>query len=106
MNDTTSDPIFTNILNENKHSKRKNLITLIENKLGGKIICYFENPEHPFAPINNRDVIQFEDLLRSTKDSKKGFLILNSSGGNGNTAEKILSMCRERFTESFTIIVA
>ena len=105
MNSIATDPIFTNILNENKHDKRKHLIKSIEEKVGGKIICYFENLEHPFASISNHDVIQFEDLLRSTNDSKKGFLILNSLGGSGNAAEKILSMCRERFTESFTIIV-
>ena len=103
--DITKDPIFTNILNENDHNTRKALIKLIEDSVGGKIICYLENSEHPFAHISNHDVIQFEDLLRSVGDSKNGFLILNSSGGSSNAAEKLLSMCRERFTESFTIIV-
>ncbi len=105
MKDIITDPIFTSILNENDHITRKKLIKLIEDELNGKVICYFANPEHPYAAINNDDVIPFEDLLRSTGDSKKGILILNSSGGSGNAAEKLLSMCRERFTESFTVIV-
>ena len=105
MTNPITDPIFTRILNENDHPTRKNLIKLIEDKLDGKVICYFANPEHPYATISNDDVILFEDLLRSTGDSKKGILILNSSGGNGNAAEKLLSMCRERFTENFTVVV-
>ncbi len=105
MTDIITDPIFTSILNENDHTTRKRLIKLIEGKLDGKVICYFANPEHPYASIVNDDVIPFEDLLRSTGDSKKGILILNSSGGSGNAAEKLLSMCRERFTESFTVVV-
>lgn len=104
MNNITKDPIFTNILNENDHATRKSLIKLIEDNLGGKVICYFENPEHPFASISSHDVIQFEDLLRSAGDSENGFLILNSSGGSGNAAEKLLSMCRERFN-NFVIVV-
>ena len=49
MKDITKDPIFTNILNENNHAARKSLIQRIEDKVGGKVICYLENPEHPFA---------------------------------------------------------
>ena len=105
MKDVVTDPIFTSILNENNHTVRKNLIKLIEDKLDGKVICYFANSANPYATINNDDVIPFEDLLLSTGDSKKGILILNSSGGNANAAEKLLSMCRERFTESFTVVV-
>lgn len=105
MKDVTTDPIFTDILNENSHLTRKNLIKLIEQKLGGKLISYVENSEHPFASINIHDTLYFEDLLRSAGDSKKGFLLLNSSGGNGNAAEKLLSMCRKRFSEEFTVIV-
>lgn len=104
MNPTT-DPIFTSLLNENSYnSSRKNLIKLIENKLGGTVVTYIENSEHPFASIINQDAVYFADLLQSIQ-TKKGFLILNSNGGSGNAAEKLLSMCRKKFTESFTIIV-
>ena len=102
MKDVITDPIFTSILNENDHTTRKNLI---EEKLEGKAICYFANPEHPYTSINNDDVIPFEDLLRSVGGYKKGILILNSSEGSGNATEKLLSMCRERFTERFTVVV-
>src|SRR4030042_3043599 len=31
--------------------------------------------------------------------------LTNSSGGDGNVAEKIITMCRQRFTKSFKVIV-
>lgn len=105
MNDVIKDPIFTQLLNSNDHNQRKKLIQLIEKELGGKLICYVENSEHPFASISIHDTIHFEEMLRSAGDSKKGFLLINSAGGNGNAAEKLLMMCRKRFSESFTIIV-
>jgi ClpP class serine protease len=51
------------------------------------------------------DAVLFEDILRSVSDSKKGYLMLTSSGGDPNAAEKLLIMCRERFTEGFQVIV-
>lgn len=106
MMDVIKDPIFTQLLNHNEHTERKKLIQLIEQKLGGKLICYVENIEHPFASISLHDTVHFEEMLRSVGDSKKGFLLINSGGGNGNAAEKLLMMCRKRFSESFTVIVA
>ena len=105
MKDIIKDPIFTQLLNENDHNHRKKLIQLIEKELGGKLICYIENIEHPLSSISLHDTIHFEEILRTAGDSKKGFLLINSGGGNGNAAEKLLMMCRKRFTESFTIIV-
>ena len=106
MTDVQTDPIFTQILNENSYNPtRKNLIKAIQEKLGGKVITCIENSQHPFASIMSHDALYFEDLLKSTSDSKKGFLILNSRGGDGNAAEKLLSMCKKRFSENFTIIV-
>ncbi|MBU2008897.1 MAG: hypothetical protein KJ624_03455 [Chloroflexi bacterium] len=46
----------------------------------------------------------FEDLLR-TADSKVGYLMITSPGGDPNAAEKLLVMCRERFTEGFFVII-
>ena len=105
MKDVITDPILGNILNENSHTTRKKLFKLLEEQLGGKLICYIENQEHPLASISGHDTIHFEELLRSVGHSKKGFLLINSSGGSGNQAEKIISMCRKRFTENFTVIV-
>jgi ClpP class serine protease len=53
----------------------------------------------------SQDIIHFEDLLSSTNGSEEGYLIINSPGGDGNVAEKIITMCRQRFTKSFKVIV-
>jgi len=52
-----------------------------------------------------QDVPSFEDLLRSAGKAEDGYLMINSPGGDGNAAEKLLMMCRQRFTKSFYIIV-
>jgi membrane-bound ClpP family serine protease len=51
-----------------------------------------------------QDIPFFEDLLRSGH-GEKGVLMINSPGGSGEAAEKILLMCRKRFTKSFKVIV-
>jgi hypothetical protein len=51
------------------------------------------------------DILLFEDLLRTTGGAQEGYLIINSPGGDGNVAEKIITMCRQRFTKSFKVIV-
>jgi ClpP class serine protease len=55
--------------------------------------------------IMSQDILLFEDLLRTTGGADEGYLIINSPGGDGNVAEKIITMCRQRFTKSFRVIV-
>ena len=106
MSNNSNGPVLSNILkSDSSRNLRLKLINRIEEELGGRVISYLENPNHPLSFIQSDDIIPFEDALRTIGDTKKGFLILNSSGGDGNTAEKLLFMCRERFTEGFTIIV-
>ncbi|MHC3130183.1 MAG: hypothetical protein IBV52_08935 [Candidatus Bathyarchaeota archaeon] len=69
------------------------------------MVVYTANPFHPVSSIMIHDVIPFEDLLRSTAKAEDGYLMINSSGGDGNAAEKLLMMCRQRFAKSFNVIV-
>jgi len=52
-----------------------------------------------------QDIPLFEDLLRSVAKADVGYLIINSPGGDGNVAEKVLLMCRQRFPKGFNVIV-
>jgi len=52
-----------------------------------------------------QDVPPFEDLLISTEDEEVGYLMINSPGGDPNAAEKILTMCRQRVTKEFNVII-
>ncbi len=101
-------PTLRDIIDPNSAQHRQRLIKKIQKILGGKLIVYTANSNIPLpaaAAIFQQDAMNFEDLLRSTGDSKKGYLILTSPGGDPNAAEKLLMMCRERFTEGFHVIV-
>lgn len=43
--------------------------------------------------------------MRSAGDAHKGYLMITSPGGDPNAAEKLLMMCRERFSKEFFVIV-
>lgn len=111
----SNDTIFQKILNEGnpkEHMKvRQNLIKGIQKITGRKLICYASaNFPINISEINNlrmirsEDVQPFEDLLSST-NFKKADLMIVSNGGEPNAAEKLLMMCRERFTEEFNVII-
>lgn len=53
-----------------------------------------------------QDIAFFEDLLRSVGKVENGVLLINSPGGDGDAAEKLLLICRKRFPGSFKVIVA
>lgn len=108
----SSQPVFQNIIASNTHPRhRKPLIQRLQKKLNakyrstGKLIVYTANPYHAVAGIMIQDVPLFEDLLRSTGRVEEGYLMVNSPGGDANAAEKLLTMCRQRFTKSFNVIV-
>jgi len=53
----------------------------------------------------SQDALLFEDVLRSLTDQSHGYLMLTSPGGDPNAAEKLLFMCRKRFTDGFYVVV-
>ena len=103
----SDDATYNSLLNTNSHNlHRQPLITRIQELLdGAKLVVYTASPFHPISGIMSQDIPIFEDLLRSVGNSEKGVLMLNSPGGNGDAAEKILMMCRNRFPTSFKVIV-
>jgi len=100
-----SDPVFRKVINPNDAAVRQEIIKRIQDRLNTKLIVYTANPTHPVPGIMIHDVPLFEDLLRSVAQSTKGCLMLNSPGGDANAAEKLLMMCRQRFTQEFNVIV-
>ena len=105
MSSVAGEPILAGVSNENGRAVRRSIIRHIEDEVGGKVICYLENPEHPCPYIDDDDAVRFEGMLRSACGPKRGFLILNSSGGSCDAAAKLLSGCRERFKDGLVIIV-
>jgi hypothetical protein len=102
----SDDPIFQKVISTNEYNKdRQPIIKRIQNRIGAKLIVYTANMFHPLAQIMIHDLPAFEDLLRSVAGSKNDYLMINSPGGNADAAEKLLTMCRQRFTDSFNVIV-
>lgn len=101
-----SKPIFHSLISTNSFIEhRKPLIKKLQNLLDTKVISYIAATHHPMPMIMSQDIPPFEDLLRSVSGADNGCLIINSRGGDGNVAEKIIMMCRQRFKKSFVVIV-
>lgn len=103
----SSQPVFQKIIAASNtfQQYRKPIIKRLQKRLKAKVITYIASPFHPASTIMIQDVLSFEDLLRTTSSAGEGYLILNSPGGDANAAEKILMMCRQRFTKAFNVIV-
>jgi len=102
-----TDPTFQKLMSSNTFEvRRKPLIQNLQKLLNGaKVITYIASSVHPIPMIMSQDIPLFEDLLRSCDGADEGYLIINSPGGDGNVAEKMITMCRQRFTKSFKVIV-
>lgn len=100
------NPRYSDIIDPNNfHIHRKPIIQRLEKKLEGRVLVYTASPFHLFPEIMIQDIPLFEDLLRSVAGADTGYLIINSPGGDANVAEKILLMCRQRFSRGFNVIV-
>jgi hypothetical protein len=99
-------PKYTDIIDPNSfHSHRKPIIQRLEKKLNSRLIVYTASPFHPLPEITIQDIPLFEELLRSVAGADVGSLMITSPGGDANVAEKLLLMCRERFSKGFNVIV-
>jgi hypothetical protein len=104
-----TEPIFSNILEEMQSiqagtPKRQELINEIENILAGKLILYISSFEYPESTINHDDILPLADLLRTVSYTEKLYLMLHSPGGEPDTAEKIIKICREHCKE-FRVVI-
>jgi hypothetical protein len=103
--DSSKRPIFRETIEPNSIEVRQRLIKKVQEKLGTALIIYTANLEAIGSSIMIQDALLFEDVLRSVADKKKGTLMITSAGGDPNAAEKLMLMCRKRFTEKFQILV-
>ena len=84
---------------------RKGLIQKIEKRLKGKIIVYFTSFATEEAMISDKDAEMIENMLSVEHSSGKIILILNSAGGSGLAAERIVNVCRAYSNGQFEVIV-
>jgi len=102
-----NSPFYSAVLDEiqQSHKTRVHLFKQIEEKLGIPCISFFTSFVYPVS-IEDTDADMIEGVLQNI-DTSDGFaLIINSPGGSGITAERIIKACREYSgTNSFKAIV-
>jgi len=102
------EPVFSRIIDEASPGwatkKRQEIITKIQEQTGRRLAVYTASMSHPMSVIMSQDAPLFEDCMRVC-EGQAGDLMINSPGGDANTAEKILKMCRYRFSKEFNVIV-
>lgn len=84
---------------------RQLIIQKIENQLNKTILTFFTSFRFPVM-IEDQDAVLIEEVLQNTNLKKDGFiLIINSLGGSGLAAERIINVCRTYSNNNFEVIV-
>jgi len=87
------------------HETRKTLFVDLEKLLGRPVITYFTSFHFP-VQIENGDADMIEGILQKMDLSKGLALCINSPGGDGMAAERIINLCRTYSgTEEYWAIV-
>ena len=74
---------------------RRQLIQKLQEQTKNTVILYVANIRHPAASMNLQDVVLLENVLKQAGTIGNLDLIVNSPGGAGEAADKILHICRE-----------
>jgi len=89
------------------HSTRVHLFEQIEGDFGDiPVVAFFTSFRYPVM-ILDEDAVMLEGILRKTDLTKGLILLLNSPGGSGLAAERIIKICRcHSGTKAYSVIVA
>lgn len=74
---------------------RQGLIRQLEALTEAKAVLYVGNIRHPAASMNLQDAVFLENVLKQAEPIENLDLIVNSPGGLGQAADKVLHMCRQ-----------
>lgn len=85
--------------------KRQQIISDLENEFGGRcVVSYFTSFRYPVM-MEFDDVDILEDVLQNCDLSTGLTLIINSPGGDGLAAEKLVTTCRAYANGDFEVVV-
>jgi ATP-dependent protease ClpP protease subunit len=101
------DEIFKEVQQQVQHAhtqtlNRQRLIAQIQEKLGTKLLVYVSKLNYP---IDYNDIHIIGSMLESVGDADNIDLFIQSAGGVGTVAEKIVEMIRHYCKKQFTVIV-
>ncbi len=100
-------PEYIKILGEmtQHYDTRKKYYRRLEEIMGMPVLSYLTSFRYPVS-INDEDVVLFEDILQKMDVTKGLALLINSPGGSGESAERIVNICRSNSgTGTFKAIV-
>ncbi|MFB5652838.1 hypothetical protein ACE5IS_19530 [Leptospira wolffii] len=100
-------PVVRQVLTEQNQGAetRKALFSTIEGLLGRKVVAYFTSFKHPVM-IDDDDADMLEGVLQKSNLERGLCLLVNSPGGDGLAAERIINLCRNysKTKEFFAIV--
>jgi len=70
-----------------------------------RLLLYVANVEHPNSSLSSADIVPLGDALASLGQVDNLDLLLHTTGGSGDTAEKFVEMCRRHCRFQFRVIV-
>src|SRR6266545_6505334 len=88
--------------------RRQELIRRIEKHektAGRRLLLYVANVEHPGSALSSADIVPLGDALASLGQVDNLDLLLHTTGGSGDAAEKFVEMCRRHCRGQFRVIV-
>ena len=100
-------PVISDVMTEQQqgHPTRKKLFANLETELKRPVLTYFTSFKYPVM-IDDIDADMIEGVLQKMDLSKGLVLIINSPGGDGLAAERIINLCRNYSgTKDFEVIV-
>lgn len=74
---------------------RQALIRQLKELTKTTVVLYMGNIRHPASSMNLQDAVFLENILKQSQPIEHVDLIVNSQGGLGEAADKILHVCRE-----------
>lgn len=101
-------PVFQHVMTEQNqdHETRRKLFIDLENILGMPVVSYFTSFNFPVM-IEDADAAMIEGLLQKIDLTNGLALLINSPGGIGISAERIINICKSYSgTGNFVAIVA
>jgi ClpP class serine protease len=70
-----------------------------------RLLLYVANVEHPDSALSAADIVPLGDALASLGKVDNLDLMLHTTGGSGDAAEKFVEMCRQHCRYRFRVIV-
>lgn len=91
-----NEPVIGHVLTEQNqdHSTRVRLFKQLENIIGCPIVSFFTSFNYRGVMLEDKDADMLESILQKVDTSKGLALMINSPGGDGLAAERIINICR------------